>query len=47
MTEEPLSIDEQQKIKLKMDIAKAIESGILGVIKMKNNRVAYYMKKET
>lgn len=44
MTEE-LSIDEKQKIQLRILIAQGIKDGILGSVKLKKtNKVAYFIK---
>ncbi len=47
MTEDKLSIDEQQKIKLRIMIAECLKNGILGSVNLKKtNTVAYFIKKK-
>jgi|FLOH01.1.fsa_nt_gi hypothetical protein len=41
-----LTIDEKQKIELRIMIQKGIDSGILGMVKTKSGKVAYYVKQE-
>ena len=37
-------IDELQKVELRIIIAKALKDGLLGVVKTKSGKVAYYVK---
>lgn len=43
MTED---IDEQQKLELRAMIAKGIKDDIIGMVKTKSGKVAYYVKEE-
>ncbi len=46
MTDE-LSVDEQQKLQLRITIAKGVKDGILGSVKLKKtNTTAYFIKEK-